>query len=311
MRIAVLGVGVIGSIYAAKLAAAGHNVTLVARGQRKRQLESSGLQLEDALSGATLRLQLPVSDQLPRDAELVVVAIRNAQVDTALPQLRQSPSATPILLMLNGPLQVGRLGEALGPERVFFGFAGAGGVHDGPCVRYTAVRAQPTTFGPVRGQPVITPRSFAALFADAGFATSVVADMEAWLLTHAVLITALCGALYRNGGVSKALAADKSGLNDLITGLREGLRVVTSLGFTVSPLKLRLLPRLPAPLVRLALSRQLASEFAAFAIDGHANAAPEDMQDLARDCRTMIARSGRAAPVLLRLCDEVEAFRRR
>ena len=96
MRIAVLGVGVIGSIYAAKLAAAGHNVTLVARGPRKRELESSGLQLEDALSGATLRLQLPVSDQLPRDAELVVVAIRNAQVDAALPQLRQSPSATPM-----------------------------------------------------------------------------------------------------------------------------------------------------------------------------------------------------------------------
>ena len=39
MRIAVIGAGVLGSLYAARLAAAGQTVTLVARGGRLTQLQ--------------------------------------------------------------------------------------------------------------------------------------------------------------------------------------------------------------------------------------------------------------------------------
>jgi 2-dehydropantoate 2-reductase len=308
MRISVFGVGVVGSIYAARLARAGHDVTLVARGRRMAELQSAGLVLGDALTGETTSLRLPVASHLTDEVDLVVVAIRNADLDDALPQLQRLPKTTSVLFMLNCSLQVERLLGALGPQRTFFAFAGAGGVKDGPLIRYTAVRQQPTTFGPVRGQPDHMPRECATLFSRAGFATSVVPDMEAWLLTHAVLITALCGALYHNGGSSKLLAESRAGLTDMIAGLGEGLAVVAALGFTASPLKLRLLPKLPGFIGRRVLSRLLASDFAALAVDGHANAAPEDMQDLARDCSTMIGASGRAAPVLLRLCNQVDAF---
>lgn len=308
MRILVFGAGVIGSIYGAKLAGAGHDVTLLARGPRKAALEAGGLQLTDALTGAEQVLRLPVSERAEGAFDLVLITLREAQLDSALPQLRALPPGTAILFMLNCPLKVGPLTEALGPERAFFAFPGAGGVHEGARIRYTLVRQQPTSFGPVRGQPADRSRALADLFAAAGLAVDLVPDMEAWLLTHAVLITALCGALYGQGGVSKALARSPAALNDMIAGLRDGLAVVAALGFTPSPGKLRLLARLPRFVTRRMLARLLASDFAEFAIDGHANAAPEDMRDLAADCRRMVGTSGIAAPALLRLCDAVDSF---
>lgn len=51
MRILVFGAGVIGSVYAAHLLRAGHEVTLLARGQRLADLTASGLVVENAESG--------------------------------------------------------------------------------------------------------------------------------------------------------------------------------------------------------------------------------------------------------------------
>src|ERR1700685_2385339 len=51
MKLVVVGPGVIGSIYAGRLAQSGHEVTLLARGQRLADLRAHGLVLEDAASG--------------------------------------------------------------------------------------------------------------------------------------------------------------------------------------------------------------------------------------------------------------------
>lgn len=48
MRIVVIGAGVIGSVYAGRLAAAGHDVSLLARGSRKATLERDGVILHTA-----------------------------------------------------------------------------------------------------------------------------------------------------------------------------------------------------------------------------------------------------------------------
>ena len=50
MRVLVLGAGVIGSVYAARLLRAGHHVVMLARGQRLADLRAHGLVLEDAQS---------------------------------------------------------------------------------------------------------------------------------------------------------------------------------------------------------------------------------------------------------------------
>ena len=59
MDILVYGAGVTGSVYAASLQEAGHNVSLLARGQRAVSLRVHGIQLEDAATGR--RTTTPVS----------------------------------------------------------------------------------------------------------------------------------------------------------------------------------------------------------------------------------------------------------
>lgn len=46
MKIVVIGAGVIGSVYAGRLAVAGHDVSVLARGSRKTTLERDGVRLQ-------------------------------------------------------------------------------------------------------------------------------------------------------------------------------------------------------------------------------------------------------------------------
>jgi 2-dehydropantoate 2-reductase len=311
VKILVIGAGVIGTVYGGRLSEAGHDVTMLARGRRLAEIASGGLRLEDVITGRQNDARVGAIAAIGADDhyDLVVVAVRERQLDSVLPLIERAGESCDILFLLNCPLRVSELVARIGIRRAWFGFPGAGGVHAGSTIRYCAVAQQPTTFGPVAGQDDGKARGFAGLFRGAGFATSVVSDMEAWLKTHAFLIAAICGALYRNGGASAKLAEDREGLTMLRNGVREGFRCVQALGFKPSPLKLRfLITCLPEPLLLRMLRKFFSSKLAKFAIDGHATSAPEDMLDLANDCRKMIAISGVDAPNMRRLCASVEAY---
>jgi 2-dehydropantoate 2-reductase len=89
VRILVPGAGVIGSVYAARLLQARHEVVLLARGRRMADLRSEGLVLQDAESGA--RTVLPVRCVSEVGAgerfDLVLVPVRAEQLPSTLPVL--------------------------------------------------------------------------------------------------------------------------------------------------------------------------------------------------------------------------------
>ena len=47
MKILVIGAGVLGSLYAARLQAAGHDVSIMARGERLEQIRARGILLQE------------------------------------------------------------------------------------------------------------------------------------------------------------------------------------------------------------------------------------------------------------------------
>ncbi len=51
MKTLIFGAGPTGSLYAARLFEAGHDITLLDRGQRLEDLRTHGVALEDAFSG--------------------------------------------------------------------------------------------------------------------------------------------------------------------------------------------------------------------------------------------------------------------
>jgi 2-dehydropantoate 2-reductase len=89
MRIAIVGAGSIGGALGARLARAGHAVSMVARGAHLAAIRARGLTLVDHLDGGTHVLQVPASDH-PRDLgpqDLVVVTLKAHQIAGMLPQL--------------------------------------------------------------------------------------------------------------------------------------------------------------------------------------------------------------------------------
>ena len=128
MRLLIFGAGMLGSFYAVKLLAAGHGVTILARGRRAAQLGEDGLVVQEY---GRNRLRAPVSviESLDPESscEYVLVLVRNDQVESVLPALAANKATPSLVFMFNnlgGPL---RLIDVLGHDRVVLGFLGAAG----------------------------------------------------------------------------------------------------------------------------------------------------------------------------------------
>lgn len=89
MRYVILGPGAIGGVIGGKLAVAGHEVALVARGAHLAALERDGLELRDP--DETVRLRLPVAGTPGgvglRAGDCVVLATKTQQAEAALAAL--------------------------------------------------------------------------------------------------------------------------------------------------------------------------------------------------------------------------------
>ncbi len=103
MRFVVLGAGAIGGTVGARLFQRGHDVTLVARGEHGRALES-GLQLE--APDETVTLPIPVVSDPARiaweDDTVVLLGVKGQHTDHALNQLSIAPAGIAVVCMQNG-----------------------------------------------------------------------------------------------------------------------------------------------------------------------------------------------------------------
>jgi 2-dehydropantoate 2-reductase len=104
MRIAILGSGAVGGYYGAKLARAGHDVTFIARGAHLAAIRAHGLQVRSPALG-DFTVTAPAEEDPARvgPVDLVIVAVKAYDNDTALPLLRPLAAAgTTILTLQNG-----------------------------------------------------------------------------------------------------------------------------------------------------------------------------------------------------------------
>lgn len=302
MQILVFGAGVIGSVYASKLLAAGHEVVLFARGPRLADLRSGGLIMADAASGTRATQPVMVVSELTQDDhfDLVLVAVRVEQLKGALPVLTGMHDGSDVLFLGN----VGDCGLELVTTlggRALFGFPAVGGSQDGPAVRYVLIRQQMTMLGEPGG--TMTPRvlRLQQVLAGAGFPTLVSADISGWLLGHAAFVVPIAFALYRVGIDATSLAADPATMRLMVLATREAFTVLQAVGNKEIPLNLRALYRLP-PFLIVAYWRWVLNGlrgelwFAA-----HSRAAPEEMHALARHLEAAMRQARRPTPNLSQL----------
>lgn len=303
MRLLVFGAGVLGTLYAARLHGAGHDVTLLARGSRAAELEEHGIILEEEETGRRTQTRLPIITTLGADDryDAILVLVRRDQMESTLPALAANDSPS-IIFMSNNASGTASLEAAVGRERVLLGFPGAGGAKDGPVIRATTVSGsvQATTLGELSGQ--VTPRlqAIGDALSGAGFPIAYSPNMDAWLKTHAVLVCPIAAAFYYAGDNYK-LAAHREGLHLLVRAVREGLRALEILRIPIEPRKYAILKWLPSWLLVAVLQRSFATKRAETVMWRHASVARGEMELLGRDVRALLSRAGLPTPASDRL----------
>jgi 2-dehydropantoate 2-reductase len=296
LKVLAYGAGPIGSLYAAKLSAAGEDVTLLARGQRLATLRERGIVLEDAFTGRQAVCRVPLAEALaPSDAyDLVIVAMRRTSAAALLPVLAANTNTPSILFMVNTASGPDEWIAAPGRERVLLGFPGAGGTIRDGVLRYgiTPELVQPTTIGEVDGR--LTPRleTIAAALRRAGFPVAISPCMDTWLKTHVALVGPMAWALYAAAGDNHRLARTPDALRLLVRAVREGFSVLHALRVPITPGRLRGLEWLPELVLMRLLARGMRGRGADVFLAAHANAIRLEMAQLAVEFAAL-ARSAR------------------
>ncbi len=309
MRIVVIGAGVLGSLYAAQLAASGQTVTVVARGHRLMQLQRGPIRIlnedNDVCAAATIEV---VANLLPdADYDLALVVVRADQIDALLPALSANRGVKTFLFLHNRAAGHAALAQAVAPERLLLGFPGAGGWLDGATVRYRLIPEQPTTIGEPDGSQSPRLRQIAKALESAGFTVALSRHMDDWLKTHAMLVTAIAGAIYLGHGSTAAVAKSRDSIRTLVRGIRQGFGLLSDAGVVITPRKLGLLVGLPAIFAEIYLRRFLARPASELILARHANAVPGELATLVGELRAIVRLAPGAAPDLETLWAAVSA----
>jgi ketopantoate reductase len=299
-KILVYGAGPLGSLFAARLQEGGNDVSILARGQRLDDLRQHGIVLVDAQTKAKTVTGVNVVEALaPDDAyDLVLVIMRKNHVLDILPILAANRRTPNILFLSNNAAGPDAYVEALGKERVLIGFPNSAGYREGHvvhCLSGTEDDPAFVPFGEVDGRITERTRRVADIIESAsGFGAEVRTDMDAWLKYHvALLFPSLAPALYAAGVDNYRLARTRDLVVLAIRAIREGFRVLHSLGLPVAPSKLRVIEWLPEPILVLLAQRLLANPLMETALVKHAEAARSEVQHLISEFMAL----ARATPV--------------
>jgi 2-dehydropantoate 2-reductase len=307
-KILVYGAGPLGSLFAARLAQGGNDVSLLARGQRVADLRAQGIVLVDVRSGDRTVTRVNVVDKLkPEDAyDLVLVVMRKNHALRILPTLAANQHTPNVLFLMNNAAGPGELIDALGNERVLIGFPNSAGYRDGHavyCLTGTDKEPALVPFGEVGGDVTPRTRYVAGVLESArGFGAEIRTDMDAWLKYHvALLMPSLGPALYAAGTDNLRLARTRDLVVLAVRAIREGFRVLHALGLPITPARYRWFRWIPEPVLVLLLQRILAHKDMEVALVKHAESARDEVKHLADEFLVLARATSVATPTIDRL----------
>ncbi|MFD0304466.1 ketopantoate reductase family protein [Streptomyces sp. NPDC127119] len=224
MKLLVYGAGVVGTLFAAHMHKAGHDVSLLARGERLTALRQHGVRLAEEDGSAVERVPVPVVAHLDSGYDLIAVLVRTHQVDAVLESLAGVQGD--VLFLLNWAAGPEALGAVIGHERVLLGFPATGGTMEADVVRYRRTNFVTRRVAMPIGEPDgrTTPRleRIVETFRTAGINAKAEPQMDAWLRTHAAFEVPLGQAVHAAGGPT-ALADDPDAVRGMLHLMRQNL----------------------------------------------------------------------------------------
>ena len=288
MKVLIVGAGVIGTVYGAHVAAAGHQVSVLSHEPRTGEVAAGGMCARDVLSGERIDVETGVVPDAAGDYDVVLVAVRRDQLASACAELAVLAGKPAVVFFGNNPAGLAAIPGDL-PGDAYLGFPGVGGVMAGGTADYVRIRQQPTA---LQQSPDARLAALESALSSRGFAIQRVADMDGWLAYHAAFIACVAAALYRCGTDPVRLAADRPVLAlmcQAITGAFAGLRGQGTAGL---PRNLAVLhsPLLKAVAVRY-WARTMRSPMGELCFAGHSRHAEAEMRALGDDMAARITSS--------------------
>jgi 2-dehydropantoate 2-reductase len=304
MRILVYGAGVQGSVFAACLHRAGHEVKILARGERLADIREHGIVLEKLGSPEQQATQVPCVEQLGKadNFDLVMVTMQKGQVGDVLPTLAANDRVPNIAFFMNNVAGPGEFVRAVGASRVIMGFGLMGGIRDGSAVRWASGEGKSHLFEAVLGEVdgSLTPRLRTVMEAleEAGIRVSAQPNMDAWLKAHWALVGPMAQTLNRVDNDPYRLANERGLLRLMVEAQREGFGVIRALGLPLAPARLKMMARLPTWVSVAVVRRLLKTDFAKVALAGHAAAGGAEFLLLNQEFRSLIERARVPTPAI-------------
>ncbi|NIQ75442.1 MAG: hypothetical protein GWN67_12505 [Phycisphaerae bacterium] len=126
-------------------------------------------------------------------------------------------------------------------------------------------------------------------------------NMEAWLKTHVAEVSPVANALYLAGGDNYRLARTRDGLVLMVRAIREGYQVLRALGVPITPANHKVFDWIPEPILVALMRRLLNTKTAEIEIAGHANAARDEMKQIADEFRALARTTSVPTPAMDRL----------
>jgi ketopantoate reductase len=304
MKILLFGAGPLGSLYAARLTEAGHDISLLARGQRLKDLREHGIIIENSVTGE--REQTPVNTVeafLPDDDyDLVMVIMRKNHALEILPTLAANEIVPTFLFMMNDMAGPGLKLKALGSSRLMRGFPLPGGMRDDPVIRVVPeIANQPweIPIGEVDGRITSRTREVAAVLESMrGFKVDIRSDMDAWLKYHTALVVPIASAFYASGGEKDRFLRSRDAILMGLRAQKEAIRSLRHLGIKPTPGVIRLFEYIPEPIAIAMVRWFFGIEELEASLVGHAKAAPDEMQHLMEEMFIFFQKCGVKTPNL-------------
>ena len=237
MKVLIFGSGVIGQIYGGRLAEAGHEVTLLARGTGgARALADDGIRLDRAGQASQARPQVVTTIPVDAAFDVALITVRRDQIADALPAVAAVPAGR-VAFLLNQGADLRHLRERVGAARTVFAFpAPSGGAGPtGPSITWRSPSRRP------RSNSGTASRARSSTCCGRPASRSRCVPTWRTVETHTVFVTAVGAAILAAGGDSAKLAADRSGVSTMVKAVGEGFRALARHGVHVTPTALRVI----------------------------------------------------------------------
>ena len=315
MKILIYGAGVIGSIFAGKLASAKNDVTVtvLARGKRFEELKKDGIALANPRTMKVEQATVNVIDMLlPDDRyDYIIVAMQRTQVDDILSVLSQNCTKN-IVFVVNTAGGYDKWVTAVGKDRLMIGFLSAGGERKDGKVYYFVGRGiqrtfQTTTFGEYNGEKTKRVDTLIRIFNKSKIPAVFCRDMDAWQKTHVSLVTSIANALYGFNCDNFKFGQSYNAVKLMSRGIQEGRQVLRKNGIPPTPRKLFWLD-MPLSVLAGFFSVFMRTTLAETTMDKHCVAAKSEMIFLQQEFDELIIKSGIDTPAIDELKKNLASF---